>query len=223
MAGGEWWTIDDPAVFGPVAVEIARGEVPRHLGDYLYARWETDEYLKPGVVPEESLLLLDRDGKTIEVGAEYVILVAQPQGNLAGRVVLNATWQTRVDLGTSAASCSRPVGSPRLRIEREVLAKFLRSYGEDALAEHALVTTDEELDRIGIFGGHYAFSREAMAYGGSMGGARALSLAALDVLEGTDRDLRRPRSDQELHHGMAEELDEDELERIRVVRLTAPR
>jgi hypothetical protein len=85
-----------------------------------------------------------------------------------------------------------------------------------------LTTTNEELDRIGILGAHYAFSAVAMEHGGSMGGARALSLAALDVLERTDRDLRRTRSQGELNAGMSEELDEEELERTRVVRLTAP-
>lgn len=111
---------------------------------------------------------------------------------------------------------------PRLGVKRGDLANFLRSYGEDDLAERSLMTTDEELNRIGILGGHYAFSDEAMEHGGSMGNARALSLAALDVLEGTDRDLHRTRSQWELDAGLSEELDEQELERICVVRLTAP-
>jgi hypothetical protein len=55
------------------------------------------------------------------------------------------------------------------------LANYLRSYGEDDLAERSLRTTDEELDRIAILGAHYAFSDVAMEHGGSMGGARALS------------------------------------------------
>jgi hypothetical protein len=42
MASDEWWTVDDPAVFGPVAVEVKVGEIPRHQGDYLYARWESE-------------------------------------------------------------------------------------------------------------------------------------------------------------------------------------
>jgi hypothetical protein len=106
--------------------------------------------------------------------------------------------------------------------KRRDLAGFLRSYGEDGLAERSLTTTDEELDRIAILGAHYAFSDVAMEHGGSMGGARALSLAALDVLEGSDRDLHRTRSQGELDMGMPEELDEQELERLRMVRLTAP-
>lgn len=114
------------------------------------------------------------------------------------------------------------MGLPRLGVKRRDLANFLRDYGDDDLAERSLMTTDEELNRIGILGAHYAFSDEAMEHGGSMGGARALSLAALDVLEGTDRDLHRTRSQAELNNGWPEELNEQELERIRVVRLTAP-
>jgi hypothetical protein len=93
MASGEWWTIDDPAVFGPVAVEVRVGEIPRHQGDYLYARWEGEHYLNRESEREESLLLLDRDGKTIEIDAGHVIQVERPQGNLAGKVLLDETWR----------------------------------------------------------------------------------------------------------------------------------
>jgi hypothetical protein len=93
MASDEWSTVDDPAVFGPVAVEVKLGEIPRHQGDYLYARWESEQYLKPGIEREESLLLLDRDGKTIEIDAGYVIQVVRPQGDLAGKVLLDHTWR----------------------------------------------------------------------------------------------------------------------------------
>ena len=40
-----------------------------------------------------------------------------------------------------------------------------------------------------------------MPTGGSMGGARALSMATIDVLEGTPRDLRWPRSELEREMG----------------------
>jgi hypothetical protein len=103
------------------------------------------------------------------------------------------------------------------------LGDFLRSYGEDDLAERSLMTTDEELDRIVVLGAHCAFSDVAMEHGGSMGGVRALSLAALDVLAGSDRDLHRTRSQGALNTGMPLELNEQELERLRMVRLTAPR
>ena len=53
--------------------------------------------------------------------------------------------------------------------------------------------TDGELKRIGERGYHYAFSEHALALGPSMGGARALSLATVDALEGASRDLRWER------------------------------
>lgn len=92
MASDKWWTVDDPAAFGPVAVEVKVGE-PRDQGDYLYARWEDEQHLKAGIQREESLLLLDRDGATIEIDAGYVIQVARPQGSLAGKVLLDQTWR----------------------------------------------------------------------------------------------------------------------------------
>src|SRR2546423_10116255 len=63
-----------------------------------------------------------------------------------------------------------------LHVRRQTLARMLRSHGENALAERALSVTDDELKRIGELGGCYAFSEHAMATGGSMGGARALSM-----------------------------------------------
>jgi hypothetical protein len=39
------------------------------------------------------LLLLDRDGETIEIDAGYVIQVVRPQGNLAGKVLVDHTWR----------------------------------------------------------------------------------------------------------------------------------
>jgi hypothetical protein len=67
---------------------------------------------------------------------------------------------------------------------------MLRSHGEEELAERALSVTDDELKRIGELGDDYAFSEHALATGPSMGGARALSLATVDVLEGASRNLR---------------------------------
>jgi hypothetical protein len=74
---------------------------------------------------------------------------------------------------------------------------MLRQHGEDELAERALSSSDDELARIGTLGAYYAFSEDAMALGGSMGGARALSLATIDVLENTGRDLRLSRTERE--------------------------
>ena len=85
----------------------------------------------------------------------------------------------------------------KLGVSREVLAGMLRQHGEDDLAERALSLSDDELARIGTLGAYYAFSEDAMALGGSMGGTRALSLATIDVLENTGRDLRWSRAEWE--------------------------
>lgn len=68
--------------------------------------------------------------------------------------------------------------------------------------------------------------------GASFGGAGVLSapaqvvriaiLAALDVLEGSGRDLHRTRTQAELNWGWPGELEEAEVKRIRAVRRTAP-
>lgn len=84
-----------------------------------------------------------------------------------------------------------------LGVSRETLAGMLREHGEEDLAERALTVSDDELARIGTLGAYYAFSGDAMSLGGSMGGSRALSLATIDVLESTGRDLRRSRTEWE--------------------------
>jgi hypothetical protein len=105
-----------------------------------------------------------------------------------------------------------------LGVKREVLAGMLRQHGEDDLAERALSLSDDELARIGTLGGYYAFSEDAMALGGSMGGTRALSLATIDVLEDTGRDLRRHHSEREVAWGWSVEPDADERARDRELR-----
>jgi hypothetical protein len=105
-----------------------------------------------------------------------------------------------------------------LHVKRQTLARMLRSHGETELAERALSVTDDELKRIGELGGCYAFSEYAMATGGSMGGARALSMAAIDVLEGTPRDLRWPRSELEREMGWYD-VSDAEFARDRAVRV----
>jgi hypothetical protein len=85
----------------------------------------------------------------------------------------------------------------KLGVSREVLARMLREHDEDDLAERALSVSDDELARIGTLANYYAFSEDAMALGGSMGGSRALSLATIDVLENTGRDLRLSRTEWE--------------------------
>ena len=70
----------------------------------------------------------------------------------------------------------------RLGVERDTLARMLRSHGEDDLAERVASITDDELTRIGRLGAYYAFSEDALALGGSMGGTRALCWPRLTCL-----------------------------------------
>jgi hypothetical protein len=83
-----------------------------------------------------------------------------------------------------------------IEVSREVLAGMLRQHGEDDLADRALSVSDDELARIGTLGAYYAWSEDAIELGGSMGGSRALSLASIDVLEGTGRELRLSRTEE---------------------------
>lgn len=108
-----------------------------------------------------------------------------------------------------------------LEVEREVLAGMLRAHDEDELAERALSLSDDELARIGTLGGYYAFSEDAMALGGSMGGTRALALATIDVLDGTGRNLRRDHTQQEVAWGWSEKPDAEERIRDRELRRQA--
>jgi hypothetical protein len=87
-----------------------------------------------------------------------------------------------------------------IEVRREVLAGMLRQHGEQELAQCALSVSNDELARVGTLGGYYAWSDDAIALGGSMGGSRALSLASIDVLENTGRDLRLSRTEGE-HRG----------------------
>ena len=98
---------------------------------------------------------------------------------------------------------------------------MLRSHGEDDLAKRALSLTDAELARIRELAANYAFSEEALAFsGGSMGGARALSIATIDVLEGTPRDLRWPRTELEREMGWYD-LTDAQSARDRALRVLA--
>jgi hypothetical protein len=108
-----------------------------------------------------------------------------------------------------------------LGVSRETLADMLRQHGEDDLAERALGLSDDELARIGTLGAYYAFSEDAMALGGSMGGARALSLATIDALENTGRDLRRSRTEWERAGDSAERFAQDDAVRDGALRRNA--
>lgn len=98
-----------------------------------------------------------------------------------------------------------------LGVSREVLASMLRQHGEDDLAKRALALSDDELARIGTLGAYYAFSEDAMALGGSMGGTRALSLATIDVLENTGRGLRWSRTEWERGGSSFDRFAEDDI------------
>jgi hypothetical protein len=91
-----------------------------------------------------------------------------------------------------------------IRVQRDTLAGMLRSHGEDDLADRAESFSDDQLARIGRLGAYYAWSEEAIALGGSMGGARALSLATIDVIEDSQRELRRHHTETEIAHGFSE-------------------
>ena len=98
---------------------------------------------------------------------------------------------------------------------------MLRSHGEDDLAKRALSLTDTELTRVRELGANYAFSEEALTFrGGSTGGARALSMATIDVLEGTPRDLRWPRTELEREMGWYD-LSDAEIAKDRALRRLA--
>jgi len=107
----------------------------------------------------------------------------------------------------------------QLGVRPDTLARMLRSHGEDDLAERVASLTEDELTRIRTLGAYYAFSDEALAFDvGSMGGARALSLATIDVLEDTGRDLRRHHTAAELAFGWSEEPTAAEVTRDRSLR-----
>ena len=106
----------------------------------------------------------------------------------------------------------------KLGVSRDVLSSMLREHGEDDLAERALTLSDGKLARIGTLGAYYAFSEDAMALGGSMGGARALSLAAIDVLENPGRDLCLSRTEREREGSSFDRFAEDDVVRDRELR-----
>jgi hypothetical protein len=105
-----------------------------------------------------------------------------------------------------------------IEVSREVLAGMLRQHGEDDLAERALSLSDDELARIGTLGAYYAWSEDTLALGGGMGGTRALSLATIDVLEDTGRDLRYSRADWEREESPVDRFAEDDAVRDRELR-----
>ena len=69
-------------------------------------------------------------------------------------------------------------------VARDLLALDLRTYGEDALAERALSLDDETHARIQERADHYLYRGESRLL------AKAVALAAIEVLEGTPRQPR---------------------------------
>lgn len=77
---------------------------------------------------------------------------------------------------------------------RYQLALDLRTYGEDQCASAVPQLTDEQMSRIGEIAGHLVSSPNTRtASGASMLLAKAVALAAVEVIEGKPRDLKWKR------------------------------
>ena len=81
-----------------------------------------------------------------------------------------------------------PIISPRSHVERQ-----LRAYGEDAVAAKLSSISDEDCARIGKRAFDYACMPTTKKSGGGMLLDKALALAAVEVIEGAPRELRRRR------------------------------
>ncbi len=66
--------------------------------------------------------------------------------------------------------------------------RALLAHGEEGLAQRAPSVSDEELQSIGERASNYAFSLNREP---GMGGLRAISLAAVEVFEGSSRELHK--------------------------------
>jgi hypothetical protein len=80
---------------------------------------------------------------------------------------------------------------PYVSIDRATIASDLRSYGEDELAERIRQITDAQCVQIGWAAGRYWNHFEGSA---GMQLRKAVALAAVEVLEGQPRQLRRSRA-----------------------------
>ena len=76
--------------------------------------------------------------------------------------------------------------------ERRAIADDLWTYGEDKLARRAFNLSDQELERMGDIAGEYMLMSDT-ASGAGMLFAKAVALAAVEVLEGRPRPLARMR------------------------------
>lgn len=79
-----------------------------------------------------------------------------------------------------------------IHVQRDTVVRCLLAHDEKELVERVPSVTDADLKLIGERADYYAFSGEdAIRRIGSMGTTRAVSLAAVDVLEGASRELKR--------------------------------
>jgi hypothetical protein len=79
-------------------------------------------------------------------------------------------------------------------VERKDLAQDLWAYGEDDLAVRALELNDLEIGRVGVIAGRLLMDDEyATPSGSSMLLAKACAMAAVEVMEGKRRPLKRER------------------------------
>jgi hypothetical protein len=83
-----------------------------------------------------------------------------------------------------------------IQVQRSTLVRMLLAHDEQDLVQRVPSVTDGELQRIGERAGYLAFGSEDAKRNGSMGGSRAISLAAVEVLEGTPRELRRDAAER---------------------------
>ena len=81
-----------------------------------------------------------------------------------------------------------PIHTSRKDIERQ-----LRSYGEDALASKAAALAESDVVRIGERAFDYACMPTTKRSGGGMMIAKAIAHAAVEIMEGSPRELRRKR------------------------------
>ena len=77
--------------------------------------------------------------------------------------------------------------------ERTSLAEDLWRYGEDDLWQRVLTASDQTMEAIGLRAMDHLLHGQALPSGGSMLISKALALAAVEVLEGDERPLRRDR------------------------------
>jgi hypothetical protein len=78
-----------------------------------------------------------------------------------------------------------------IHVQRSTLVRMLLAHDEQDLIERVPSMTDDQLQRIGQRAGYLAFGSEDAQRYGSMGGSRAISVAAVEVLEGAPRELCR--------------------------------